>query len=188
VSHDTLDRQCVSKFCCFAASRRSYRPSPKSSTGGLEFLRAIQINLTIPYSYWLRSSSRRRRGKGLRQRRYKPSRLPRCRSCRRIHSINLLRLCNSLHLSITVGPRQPPPASPQCLIQIFLKAAHHQLRPIRLQTFHPTYSHFYKVHSLSNHRQVPHNHLKVQRLCLARTAPSHQHCLQDRCVPRCHRI
>jgi hypothetical protein len=142
----------------------------------------------ISCSYWRRSSNRKRLRRGPPQRRYRPSRLPQCRSCRRIHSINLLRLCNSLRLSTITGLRQTLPASPQCLKQVFIKAVHHQLRPIRLQTFHQTSSHFYKAHRLSNNRQVPHSHLKAQRLCLARTAVFHQRCLQDRCVPRCHRI
>ena len=188
MSHDALDRQCVSNLCYFAASRRTYRPSPKSPTGWLEFLQVTEINLTVTVSYscWLRSSNRRGRRKGLRQHRYNPSRLPRCRSCRKIHSINLLRLCSSLHLSIMAALRQAPPVSPQCLRQVSLKAVH-QPRQIRLQTFQLIYSHFYRVPRLSNH-PVPHNHPKAQRLYLGRTALSHQHCLQDRCVPRCHRI
>jgi hypothetical protein len=151
--------------------------------------RATQTYLTIFYSYWLRLSNRKGPRRGPRQHRYKLSPLPQCRSCRRIHSINLLQPYSSLHLSITVGPLQPPLASLQYLKQVFLKAVHHQLRPIRLQTFHLTYLHYYKMPRVSNNRRVPHNHHhKAQRLCLVRTMLSHQRCLQDRCVRRCHRI
>jgi len=79
-------------------------------------------------SCWLRSSSRRHLQE-LNQRRYKPSRLPQCRRCHRIHSTLLLRLYNSLHLSIVV-PRQPPLASPRCLIPVSPKADYRLLRPI----------------------------------------------------------
>ncbi len=143
--------------------------------------------LTILYSYWLHSSNRRGRRRGPHQHRYKPSLLLQCHNCRKIPSINLLRLYISLHLSLTVGSRQLHPASLQCLKQVFLKAVHHQLRPTRLQTFHLIYSHFYKMHRDS--RRLPHNHHhKAQCLCLARTTLSRQHFPQGRCVPRCHRI
>jgi len=160
-----------------------------------KFNRWARISVSDPnkpndlYSYWPRSSNRRRRRRGLLQHRYKPS-PAQCRSCRsrRIHSINLLRVYNSLRPSLTVGPHRLHPAFLQCPKQTFLKAVHHQLRPIRSQTFHLTYSHFYKVHRVSNNHRVPHNHhRKAQRLCLVRTTLS-RHCLQDRCVPRCRRI
>jgi hypothetical protein len=145
----------------------------------------------ISSSYWLRSSNPKQQRPRLRLRRYKPSRphqYSNCRSYRRIHSIHLLRLCNSLPLSIAVGLRQLPLASRQCPKQVFLKVARHPFRPLLSPTSHRTYSHSCKVYRLSHNSRIRHNRRKAQRLCQAHMVLSHQHSLQDRCVPRCHRI